>query len=302
VTRAQVLSKFESHLAFDAGLSPGTTSLYVRDARRFLEFLERAGVPGEPLPRTVERAHVAGFLARLPARGAGARTLARVASGLRRFLRFARIAGLLDEEPAVPGGEKTRRRRLPRAIPEERLIPALEGMDARGVSSRDRAILEVLYGSGVRVHEAAALCLGDVDSRARTLRIRGKGGRERIALLTEPALAAIRDALGARRLDVHADSRVPLFANRRGGRLSARSIRRIVTRYLPHSSERGGASPHALRHSFATHLLDRGADLRAVQELLGHARLSTTAIYTHVTKSRLRDAYAKAHPRAERDE
>ncbi len=302
MTHAELLQRYTAHLTFDAGLSPGTVALYVDDARRFLEFLVRADLEASPLPREIERASVAGFLARLPARGAGPRTTARVASGLRRFFKFARAAGLIDVEPSVPGSEKTRRRRLPRAIPEEKLVSVLDGMQIRGVPARERALLELFYGSGIRVHEAASLSIGDVDAPARAARIRGKGGKERVALLTQAALDALREALAERSLAFEDDPRIALFVNRRGGRLGVRSIRRIVTHFLPPSSERGGASPHALRHSFATHLLDHGADLRAVQELLGHSRLSTTAIYTHVTKSRLREAYSKAHPRAERDD
>jgi site-specific recombinase XerD len=160
--------------------------------------------------------------------------------------------------------------------------------------------VELLYGSGLRVAEAAGLRLEDVDPYTRTVRVRGKGGRERIVPLTGSSLATLEESLAARGVAAGPgpDGRLPVFVNGRGGRLSARSLRRIVTRYLPGSPERGGSSPHALRHSFATHLLDHGADLRAVQELLGHARLSTTAVYTHVTKRRLRESYDLAHPRA----
>lgn len=297
-----LLDRFASHLAFDAGLSPGTIALYREDARRFLEFLTSAGIDGGPLPRDLGRAPVAGFLARLPAKGAGHRTVARVASGLRRFFRFARREGLLDAVPPVPGSERTRRRRLPRAIPEDRLVSNLDGLAARGASRRDRAILETLYGSGIRVAEASTLSIGDVDVAARTLRVRGKGMKERLAPLTAPAFRAIEAMLRERHLAWGvADTRLPLFAGRAGTRLTPRSLHRIVTNLLPASSERGGSSPHALRHSFATHLLDHGADLRAVQELLGHSRLSTTAGYTHVTKSRLVEAYGKAHPRATKE-
>jgi integrase/recombinase XerC len=238
-------------------------------------------------------------LARLAARGVQRRTLARIASGLRRFLRYARKSGAIDAEPSFPMTEKIRRRRLPRAVPEEKLLQTLDHLEVRGISSRDRAVLELLYGSGIRVAEAAQLSLADVDAHSRTIRIRGKGGKERIAPVTRAALDALEESLRERHLEGSEKERsLPLFVNRRGSRLTARTLRRIVAHCLPASSERGGASPHALRHSFATHLLDHGADLRAVQELLGHARLSTTAVYTHVTKSRLRDAYDQAHPRA----
>lgn len=293
------LARFTAHLEFDAGLSSGTVGLYRDDARLLLHFFADAKVKGDPLPREVSRAHVAAFLARLSTRGVQRRTLARVASGLRRFLRYARKSGAIDVEPSFPMTEKIRRRRLPRAVPEEKLLQTLDHLALRGTSARDRAVLELLYGSGIRVAEAARLSLADIDARTRTIRIRGKGGKERIAPLTHAALAALEESLRARHLEgSEEEANLPLFVNRRGSRLTARTLRRIVARCLPASSERGGASPHALRHSFATHLLDHGADLRAVQELLGHARLSTTAVYTHVTKSRLREAYDQAHPRA----
>ncbi|HET9886931.1 MAG TPA: tyrosine-type recombinase/integrase [bacterium] len=301
-TQERFLARFAAHLEFDAGLSASTVALYGEDARLLLHFLKDAQIAGDPLPREVSRAHVAGFLARLAERGVQRRTLARVASGLRRFLRYARKSGAIEAEPSFPMTEKIRRRRLPRAVPEEKLLQTLDHLALRGVSPRDRAVLELLYGSGIRVAEAAKLSLADVDGRAGTIRIRGKGGKERIAPLTRTAIDALQESLRDRHLEGEdAQSNLPLFVNRRGARLTARTLRRIVTRCLPASSERGGASPHALRHSFATHLLDHGADLRAVQELLGHARLSTTAVYTHVTKSRLREAYAQAHPRATGD-
>jgi integrase/recombinase XerC len=293
------LARFATHLEFDAGLSPATVELYGEDARLLLHFLADAKIAGDPLPREVSRAHMSAFLARLAARGVQRRTLARIASGLRRFLRYARKSGAIDAEPSFPMTEKIRRRRLPRALPEEKLLQTLDHLALRGISARDRAVLELLYGSGIRVAEAAQLSLADIDARSRTIRIRGKGGKERITPVTRAALDALQDSLRERHLEGSEEERsLPLFVNRRGSRLTARTLRRIVARCLPASSERGGASPHALRHSFATHLLDHGADLRAVQELLGHARLSTTAVYTHVTKSRLRDAYDQAHPRA----
>ena len=253
--RRKLLDRFAAHLEFDQGLARGTVGLYRRDAHRFLEFLadleER-----DPLPASLDRRIVAGFLARIRDDGAGHRTVARTASGLRRFFRFARVHGVLEKEPEVRVREKVRARRLPRALAEDRLEEVLERR-MREASARDRAIVELLYGSGLRVAEAAGLRLADLDPYTRTVRVNAKGGR-----------------------------------------LTARSLRRVVTRWLPATGERGGSSPHALRHSFATHLLDHGADLRAVQELLGHARLATTAVYTHVTQSRLKKAYDLAHPRA----
>ena len=296
---AELIERYAAHLEFDRGLAPTTVVLYRRDAESFLAFVESLeGRPG--LPADLGRPVVAAYLARRRERGAGHRTIARLASGLRRFFRWARLDGRLDEEPEIRVAEKVRARRLPRAIPEDRLLPVMERLEGADVPLRDRALLEVLYGSGLRVAEAQALRLEDLDPYGRTVRVLGKGGKERIVPLTEASLGAIEDLLAERGLGPGPgpSGRHPVFVNRKGGRLSIRTLRRIVNRWLPPTGERGGSSPHALRHSFATHLLDGGADLRAVQELLGHARLSTTAIYTHVTKSRLREAYVRAHPRA----
>jgi integrase/recombinase XerC len=211
---------------------------------------------------------------------------------------------LLDGVPELRVREKSRSRRLPRSVSEERLLTLLDSLEHSEVPPRDRAVLELLYGSGIRVGEAAALRLEDLDPYTRTLRVKGKGGRERIVPLTGEAFRALADYLQERGLDPGpgAAGKRAVFENRNGRPLSARTLRRIVNRYLPAGNERGAASPHALRHSFATHLLDHGADLRAVQELLGHARLATTAVYTHVTRRRLLEAYALAHPRATREE
>jgi len=295
--RRTLLDRFAAHLEFDLGLGPGTVALYRRDATRFLEFVSGFRELDDPLPARLERSFVAGYLARLRDRGTGRRTLARVASGLRRFFRFARLRGDLASEPEVRVVEKVRARRLPRALPEERLLGALDGAALR---PRDRAILELLYGSGLRVAEAGGLCLRDLDPYTPSVRVLGKGGRERIVPVTASALAALEESFRDRGVAAGDGPHggLPVFVNRRGGRLSVRQIRRVVSASLPPTGERGGSSPHALRHSFATHLLDHGADLRAVQELLGHARLATTAVYTHVTKSRLVEAYDRAHPRA----
>ena len=303
----RVVDRFGAHLEFDRGLSRGTVDLYRRDAERFLEFVERVAgraPDAEPLPRAPERGLVAAHLARLRESGAGQRTLARVASGLRRFLRWAREAGLVDVEVEVRVREKTRARRLPRAIPEDRLADSLERIPDGPYAARDRTLLELLYGSGLRVAEARGLDVADLDPYSRTVRVRGKGGKERLVPLTAASLESLESLLAVRGLapGPGPSGHRAVFVNARGGRLSVRTMHRIARRRLPASGERGGASPHALRHSFATHLLDGGADLRAVQELLGHARLSTTAVYTHVTRARLREAYDRAHPRAEEKE
>ncbi|MBZ0269766.1 tyrosine-type recombinase/integrase [bacterium] len=301
--RRKLLDEFTAYLRFELDLAPGTVTLYTRDAARFLDFLGSIEA-ADPLPRDLDRSTVAGHLARLRARGLSQRSLVRIVSGLRRFFRWARRSGAIERDVEVRVKEKVRRRRLPRAVAEERLEGSIDAAATSPTARRDVALLELLWGSGLRVSEAHDLDLKDVDPFSRTVQVLGKGGKERIVPLTAASWAALDREFEAR--DVAAgpgpSGHLPVFVNRSGARLSVRTMGRIVNRYLPRTGERGGSSPHALRHSFATHLLDHGADLRAVQELLGHARLTTTAIYTHVTRSRLREAYDRAHPRAGEEE
>ena len=296
----ECLDEYTTSLREHRGLAESSVSLYTRDAYAFVEYLERTREAAW-LPRDVPRALVAGFLAARREAGAGPRTLARLASSLRGFFRWAETAGHLDREPELRVREKARKRRLPRAVPEERLESVLDRLQHEDVPLRDRALLELLYGSGLRVAEAHELKAADVDPYEGRVQVLGKGGKRRFVPLTKPCLEAL-EAYAAERgegLGTSAAKDAWMFVNpARGTRLSVRTLRRIVNRWLPSTGERGGASPHALRHSFATHLLDGGADLRAVQEMLGHSRLSTTAIYTHVTQRRLRSAYDQAHPRA----
>jgi integrase/recombinase XerC len=191
--------------------------------------------------------------------------------------------------------------RLPRTLPEEPLGGALDTLPrGNAAERRDRAILELLYSSGLRVSEAVSLDRARLDMDERTVRVRGKGNKERIVPVGKRALDAIRDMLGDRSAGAGAKSARgadPLFVNGRGGRLTTRSVQRMVAVRLADASKGVGVTPHALRHSFATHLLERGADLRAIQMMLGHADLSTTQIYTHVLEARLRAVYDKFHPR-----
>jgi site-specific recombinase XerD len=280
-------------------LAPSTLDVYRRDLESFVEWAERAGHAG---PSSVDRGDVRRYLANLTTRGYATRTIARKAAALRRYFGWARRTGLVAVDPTVGISAPSGAARLPRVLRADELHQLLDEPPAASTGRdpvrdcRDDAVLEVLYGSGLRVSELCGLDLASVDLPRRRLTVWGKGSKQRLVPLGEPAAAAVGrwvqgprgDATPARPEDAAA-----LFLNSRGHRLTPRDVRRILDRRSPVPTH-----PHALRHTFATHLLDGGADLRVVQELLGHADLATTQIYTHVSKERLRSVYESAHPRA----
>ncbi len=281
-------------------VSPATLDAYSRDLRSFVTWAERLSLDG---PAAVDRQTLRRYLAYLATRGTARRTIARRASALRRYFRWARRTGLVQDDPSAglsaPKGEA----RLPRVLrPDElrHLIPDEAVPDGTGdtnaaVSLRDTALLEVLYGSGLRIAEATALDVDEVDLAGGKVTVWGKGGKQRTVPLSEPATAALSRWLeeGRRTMMTEASPAAAVFLNRRGRRLTPRDARRIVDRRSASPTH-----PHALRHTFATHLLDGGADLRVVQELLGHADVGTTQRYTHVSKERLRSVFDATHPRA----
>ena len=238
-------------------------------------------------------------------RGNTRSSAARKLAAIRTFGRYLRREGILDGDPAALVGTPKREHRLPSYLGEAEMSRLLEMPDtSQPLGRRDRAILELFYASGLRLSELVGLDVEDVNLNARMVRVLGKGRKERLVPFNKSAAAAIRawlqggwgqtPAVGSRgRRRGH-----PLFLNYQGERLSTRSVDRLVRKYVAACSTRFGISPHALRHSFATHLLERGADLRAIQELLGHARLSTTQRYTHVNAAQLMETYRKAHPKA----
>jgi integrase/recombinase XerC len=242
------------------------------------------------------RAH----LAWLHEQGYARSTIARRLASLRTWCKFLRRQGVLESDPAAGLRSPRQGRKLPHFLSRgdmERLLSAPPGDTPLGL--RDRALLETLYSAGVRVGELVGLDVADVDFAEGMALVRGKGKKERLALLGPPALAALGTWLEARKgLPGPAASKPALFLNKNGTRLSARSVGRLLEKYLARAGLDPRTSPHTLRHSFATHLLDGGADIRGVQELLGHKSLGTTQIYTHVTTQRLRESYHRAHPRA----
>ena len=292
----EALDRFLTELAAQRRASPHTVSGYRRDIVRVLDLASGAG---RPVAREAwDRPLLERALKELHRARHAAASVARAVAAWRSFSRFLKRRGLLERDPARSIPFPRLPRRLPRTLPATELAGALDRMQAPDSTSvRDRALLELLYSSGLRLSELVGLNRGDVDNTSSLLRVRGKGRRERIVPVGRQALAAVTRYLTASgRREARAD--LPVFANARGQRLSGRTVQRVVRRRLGELAGGLGVTPHALRHSFASHLLDRGADLRAIQELLGHRSLASTQIYTHVSPSRLRKAYQLAHPRA----
>jgi len=306
----EALERFLSELAAQRRASPHTLAAYRRDVARVLDLAAGPGRPAAPALWTrelLERAQ-----RELHQRGLAASSAARALAAWRSFSRFCVRRGVIERDPAPGLAFPRLPKRLPRTLPTDPLKAALDRLGAAqdAAALRDRALLEVAYSSGLRLAELVGLNRGDVDRANALLRVRGKGRRERIVPVGAGALRALGDYLEAAAAGVRAAHRgllsppqplradAPVFTGRGGHRLSGRTVQRVVQRRLGQVAGGLGVTPHALRHSFASHLLDRGADLRAIQELLGHRSLSSTQIYTHVSKSRLRRAYQQAHPRA----
>jgi integrase/recombinase XerC len=292
---------FVAHLRDERGLSPHTVAAYRRDATQFLSFAGRAGVTD---PAAVEPLLLRRFLALQRTRGLAASSIARKGAALRALFRFLARRGLVAEDPAAGLGVPRGPRRLPvvlKARQVDRLLAGPRPVDPVGL--RDRAVLELLYATGIRVGELCGLRLDDVDLAADTVRVLGKGAKQRVVPFGEPARAALLDYLAGGRSAMLPEREAPagqeaLFFNRRRRPMTQRDVRGMLERYRVAAGAPAGTSPHTLRHSFATHLLEGGADLRAVQELLGHVALTTTQTYTHVSNERLRRVYEQAHPRA----
>ncbi len=300
---AAVLRQYLDHLAVERGIARNTLDSYTRDLHRYLRHLTANGVTELA---GVTESRIAAFVGELRAGDAGhpplaASSAARAAVAVRGLHRFALLEGLIEVDPARLVKPPSLPRRLPKALPVDDVIRLLDspGTDEPR-SVRDRALLELLYSTGARISEAVGLDLDDVDHVDRTVLLAGKGGKQRLVPVGRPALAALdayrvrsRPALAARGRGTPA-----VFLNVRGGRLSRQSAWQVLKDAARRAGITAPVSPHTLRHSFATHLLEGGADVRVVQELLGHASVTTTQVYTLVTVTTLREVYATAHPRA----
>ncbi|MEW6322993.1 MAG: tyrosine recombinase XerC [Acidobacteriota bacterium] len=312
--RAHVAA-FLDFLRLNRNLSAHTVRAYESDIAQYLR-ATAAGLarPVSALtPRDLDLTSVRAYLAALGRTGQARASMARKLSALRTFVRFLRREGVLAHDPAALVVAPRRDQTIPTHLTEAEMAALLETPDATtALGRRDRAILELFYASGLRLSELVGLDLEDVSLSQRVLRVVGKGGKERQVPFNAAAERALRAWLKDRavlRFERHGEvprqgtrraPGDPLFVNYRGSRLTGRSVHRLVLRSMAQCSARTGVSPHALRHSFATHLLQRGADLRVIQELLGHARISTTQRYTHLDAARLIDVYRQAHPRAKK--
>lgn len=301
-TEIELLRAFEDHLALERRLSPNTVAAYAGDLGQLAVFLtrDRSSLGGAPY-RLLRR-----FLAQQHTRGYARATIARRVGAIRTFYRWAVSTGRLESDPSVLLGRPKVINRLPtvlRPAEAEALAespPRSEDGEPleRAVASRDRAVLELLYGSGLRVGEVATLTVDRIDVPRGRVLVLGKGSKEREVPISEYAADAVGDYLREGRPVIAAEDSSQLFFNRRRKPFSERDIRSMVQRYGATLLPGRRVTPHTLRHSFATHLLEGGADIRAVQELLGHASVATTQRYTHVSRRRLFEAYGLAHPRA----
>jgi integrase/recombinase XerD len=303
---ARDAERYLDHLTVERGLSEHTLSAYRRDLRRYVAFLSKRDVASAD---AVGESAVRSFVASLSASTHGpegrpyrATSVARALSAVRSFHRFLVREGVTDRDPAAAVAQPRLPRSLPHPIPMEEVRRLLDAPDpATPGGLRDRAILELLYGSGLRISELTGLDVDDLELEGGSVRVLGKGGKEREV----PLGSFARDAVGAyltrgRPALASGTTRGALFLNARGGRLSRQSCARLLGRYVRLAGIERRVTLHTLRHSFATHLLEGGADVRVVQELLGHASVATTQIYTLVTSQHLRDVYERSHPRARR--
>ncbi|MGE3889749.1 MAG: tyrosine recombinase XerC [Vicinamibacterales bacterium] len=328
------LKAFLAFLELNRNVSPHTVRAYDSDVGQFLAWQssERDLRISHLQPEHLDSAGVRAWIASLNKAGQARASVARKLSGVRAFMHYLRREGVLDTDPTAVAVAPKLAKTIPVHLSEAEITTLLDSIDTRTpLGRRDRAMFELFYASGLRLSELVGVDLEDLDLNGRLVRVLGKGGKERVVPFNQSTADAIRawmkeragivfrreagigsresgspaGALAKAGVGTQAARRPrpeePLFVNVRGGRITGRSVDRLLRRYVAQCSTRMGISPHALRHSFATHLLQRGADLRGIQELLGHARISTTERYTHVNTTQLLETYRKAHPRARRN-
>jgi len=326
-----LISEFLNYLSFERHFSPHTAKCYAADLKQFCEHLSGGAAPprdagsgtpayaggygGEPSTNTatvvstdmkqkliaMDTEQIRRYLTHLGKLDYSKSTIARKLATLRSFYKFCLRRGHVQANPLASIRTPKQEKRLPKFLDPQQVATLLQTPDDNTLlGARDRAMLEVMYSTGIRVSELVDLNIADVDSLGQSLRVKGKGRKQRIAPIGPTALAAISKYTEMRRADPRSANfnQEALFVNKHGQRLSTRSVRRKLDKYLSQAGLDPSISPHTLRHTFATHMLENGADLRSVQELLGHQSISTTQVYTHVTAHRLKAAYDEAHPRS----
>jgi integrase/recombinase XerC len=297
------LAAFQTYLDIERQASPHTLRNYLSDLHQFVRFAsDRLGQAVPCTPGQIDASLIRDFLSVLYQQGVGHTTLARKLASLRSFLHFLQQQGYVSDNVAEQVQSPKIRRPLPNVLPIDQVFALLDTpmTPLTALSLRDQALLELLYASGIRVSELVALDMQDVDLHSGTLRVQGKGRRERQVFFGKTAAQALRAYLEERPSAPQGRETPALFVNHRGSRLSTRGVQLLIKKHCQRTGLPARTSPHTMRHAFATHLLDNGADLRAIQELLGHQQLSTTQKYTHVSTDRMLEVYDKAHPRARR--
>lgn len=304
----KLIEQFLEHLRYERNVSSHTLRNYASDLEQFLDFLAPAdpanGKRNLPEVSAIDHLTIREWLASLHTAQKKKASIARKLAALRTFFQFLVREGMLELNPAKLVATPKLEKKLPKHLSIEEAIRFIESPDPEtDLGKRDRAMLELMYATGVRVAELTTLNLADVDFRNQLVRVTGKRRKQRIVPFGEPAGEAIKNYLDVRdrfllNAPISKRDEGALFLNYQGTRITTRSVGRMVEKYIRICAGMHNISPHALRHSFATHLLDSGADLRDIQELLGHARLSTTQVYTHVSMEKLIDVYDKAHPKA----
>jgi tyrosine recombinase XerC len=297
-----VIGEFLNYLTYEKNVSINTVDAYRADLESFVRFLtdDYWTIPRDQLDwRRVDHLTVRAYISHLARRKMSRTSTARHLSALRSFFKYLMREGAVEKNPARAVATPKREKQLPSVMQPADVVLLLEQPDlAAPLGIRDLAWLELLYASGLRISELVGIDLDDIELHGRLVKVRGKGSKERIVPFGRKAEAAVRAYLPIRATLIHEGEESALFVNYRGERITTRSVRRLFDGYLRKASMRAGISPHTMRHSFATHLLNSGADLRAIQELLGHASLSTTQKYTHLNDWQLIEVYRKAHPRA----
>src|SRR4030095_7597646 len=304
----QLIEQFLEHLRYERNVSAHTLRNYASDLEQFLNHVARpdakSGQRKTPQITPIDHLTIREWLAELHSAQKKKASIARKLAALRTFFQFLVREGMLESNPAKLVSTPRLEKKLPQHLSIEEAIRFIETPDLeKDLGKRDRAMLELMYATGIRVAELTTLNLGDIDFRNQLIRVTGKRRKQRIVPFGEPAAVAIRNYLEVRdtflaNAPISKRDEEALFLNYQGTRITTRSVGRMVEKYIKICAGMHDISPHALRHSFATHLLDSGADLRDIQELLGHARLSTTQVYTHVSMEKLIEVYDKAHPKA----